>query len=170
MEEPTKKSEHNFWTYVLLYPLALILVFEEWGWVPLAAQFDKLTKIPQWKHLEERVVHLHPHGAMIILGIPFIALIPIKLFGLYLFDLGHLFAGFVVIITSKLFGTALFARLFQLTKPALLKLNWFARWYPRWKNWKDPLMQKVRESTPWKAVLIFKSKIKRIIYYVVHYR
>jgi hypothetical protein len=37
--------------------------------------------------------------------------------------------GLAVIVVAKIAGTALVARLFQLTQPALMKLGWFARFY-----------------------------------------
>jgi hypothetical protein len=63
-------------------------------------------------------------------------------------------------LSAKLLGTAILARLFQLTQPALMQFAWFAKWYPRWKNWKDGLMDKVRQSEPWQAVIRFKRSAK----------
>lgn len=37
------------------------------------------------------------------------------------------------VLAAKLVGTALAARLFQLTHPALMQLHWFARLYAPWK-------------------------------------
>ncbi len=157
-----KKNYSKIWTYLLLYPFALILVFEEWGWEPLAAQFNRLSKLPIWKHIEEGIVHIPSWGALIILGVPVLILLPVKLFGLFLFEKGHLLSGTVVIAGAKLFGTALFARLFDLTRPSLMKMKWFATWYPRWKSWKDRLLVKVRHSAPWKLAVVIKSRAKML--------
>lgn len=166
------EDKHNYsksaWTYLLLYPLALILVFEEWGWEPLAAQFSKLAKLEIWRHLEERIIHLPPWGAVTILGIPVFILVPVKFLGLFLLDRGHIFSGAVVIVVAKLFGTALFARLFQLILPALMKMKWFSIWYPRWKNWKDELLERVRHSAPWKIAVIIKSRARSLIHSFKH--
>jgi hypothetical protein len=47
-------------------------------------------------------------------------------------------------------GTALLARLFTLTQPTLMRLAWFAHWYPRWKAWKDGIIAQVRASPAWR--------------------
>ncbi len=155
------KKKHNFWSYFLLYPVALLLIFEEWGWEPLSHLFDRLTNLNSWKHIEDRVAHLSPIIAFIILLFPMLALIPIKLFGVFLFDNGHFISGVTIVIVAKLFGTAFVSRLFHLTLPALMKMNWFAKWYPRWKEWKDKLLDEIRSSTIWHWASAMNAKIKR---------
>ncbi|MGZ3788565.1 MAG: hypothetical protein ACXVLQ_08590 [Bacteriovorax sp.] len=134
---------------ILLYPLALVLLFEEWGWEPLAALFERLGRIPPIRAIERRLAHLSPWWSMTLLMSSVTFLLPLKLFGFFLFNRGHFILGILTIISAKIFATALFARLFYLTRPSLMKLSWFAYWYPRWKNWKDQLMIKVRSSAPW---------------------
>jgi len=42
----------------------------------------------------------------------------------------------------------------------LMKLAWFARWYPRWKGWKDGLIEQVHQSAPWRLARAFKADVK----------
>jgi hypothetical protein len=90
-----------------------------------------------------------------------VALFPIKLLALYFVHNGQLVLGFTVLIAAKLFGTAVVARLFQLTLPALMQFAWFAKWYPRWKAWKDQLMNQVRTTVVWQAGRRVKSALRR---------
>ena len=60
----------------------------------------------------------------------------------------------------KIGGTAVVARLFQLTQPALLQLRWFARWYPRWKTWKEAVLADIRHSAAWRAGQAIKRSVK----------
>ena len=136
----------------MLAPVALFLVFEEWGWKPLAAGFAALGRIPVWRQLERLIAGLPPWAALLAFGIPVLALIPVKLLALYLIGDGQLGLGIALILTAKLVGTAIAARLFQLTQPALMQLGWFARAYTGWKNWKDRLLRQVRTSGPWRAM------------------
>ena len=129
--------------------LAIVLLFEEWGWEPLANLFRRLARLPLWARLERQIAGLPKWGALLVFGVPMVALLPVKLLALYLFGQGHAVTGLVLLIAAKLLGTALLARLFQLTQPALMQFTWFARWYPRWKAWKDGLMAKIRQSEPW---------------------
>jgi hypothetical protein len=144
---------------LLLAPVALLLLFEEWGWEQLAAGFAALGRLPWWGQLERRITRLPPWAALLVFGIPVGALVPIKLLALYLFGKGHLMLGLGLVLAAKLTGTALAARLFQLTQPALMQLKWFARLYTPWKNWKDRLLDQVRSSWPWRMAHQLKVRV-----------
>jgi hypothetical protein len=136
----------------LFLPLiAVLLLFEEWGWEPLAAAFARLARLPLWAALERKIVGLPPAWALLAFGVPMLALLPVKLLALYLFGKGRATLALVLLISAKIGGTALLARLFQLTQPALMQLRWFALWYPRWKAWKDGILAQVHGSALWRA-------------------
>ena len=135
---------------LLLAPVALLLLFEEWGWEPLAAAFAALGRLPWWGQLERLITRLPPWAALLVFGVPVGALVPVKLLALYLFGQGHVMLGLGLVLAAKLAGTAIAARLFQLTHPALMQLKWFARLYTPWKNWKDRVLAQVRSSWPWR--------------------
>ena len=130
--------------------LAAVLLFEEWGWEPLARLFARLARLPLWARLERQIATLPRWGALLVFGVPMLALLPVKLLALFLFGRGHAMWGLTLLMAAKLLGTAILARLFQLTQPALMKFAWFAHWYPRWKTWKDALMDQIRRSQPWR--------------------
>jgi hypothetical protein len=134
-----------------LAAVALVLLFEEWGWEPLAALFARLARLPLWAWVERHIVALPPWGAVAIFAFLALALLPVKLLALFVMGRGHAFLGLAVLLAAKVLGTALLARLFTLTQPALMRLAWFARWYPRWKAWKDGVIAQVRRSGPWQA-------------------
>ncbi|MDB5732996.1 MAG: hypothetical protein JWQ03_2891 [Variovorax sp.] len=142
----------------LLVPL---LLFEEWGWAPLAALMARLQRLPLWARMERLIAGLPPWGALLVFFLPVLALFPIKLLALYLLGLGHYSSALVLLLGAKLVGTAVVARLFQLTQPALMRIAWFARWYPRWKAWKDEVLARVRQSAPWRAVRALKTGTRR---------
>jgi hypothetical protein len=135
--------------YLLLTPLALLLVFEEWGWEPLARGLARLARLRLWAWFERRILALPRWGALGVFGVPVLALLPLKLLALYLFGAGHSLLALGLLIGAKLLGTALAARLFQLTHPALMQFGWFAYVYPRWKTWKDGLIQWIQASKAW---------------------
>ena len=135
---------------LVFWLLAALLLFEEWGWAPLARCFAALGRLPVWRQLEQLIIRLPPWAALLAFGVPVLALIPIKLLALFLLGEGHIGTGLALVIAAKLVGTAIAARLFQLTQPALMQIGWFARLYSSWKNWKDPLLRQVRCSLPWR--------------------
>jgi hypothetical protein len=78
---------------------------------------------------------------------------------LWLVGSGHALAGLVLIVGAKVAGTALLARLFALTKPALMRLPWFARGYERWREWKLALLARVRATAAWRTVGEWKRRL-----------
>ena len=144
---------------IALAPLVLLLLFEEWGWAPLAALAARLAKLPLWARLERRVAGLPPWSALAVFALPMLALLPVKLLALYLLGTGKLKTALVLLVAAKLLGTAVLARLFHLTQPALMQLAWFARWYPRWKAWKDALLARVHASRVWRWAQRVKARL-----------
>ena len=76
-----------------------------------------------------------------------------------LFGKGHMALGLELVLAAKLIGTALAARLFQLTQPSLLQIKWFARLYTPWKTWKDRVLAQVRSSWPWRMGHLLKVRV-----------
>lgn len=147
---------------ILFAPLVLVVLFEEWGWEPLARAFAALGR-PRWLgQLERRIACLPPWAALLAFGVPVLTLIPIKLLALYLFGQGHMVSGLSLVVAAKLTGTALAARLFQLTEPALMRMRWFARLYMPWKSWKDRVLMQFRQSGPWRAAARLKARLKAL--------
>jgi hypothetical protein len=143
---------------ILLVPL---LLFEEWGWAPLAAQAAKLARLPLWARLEQRVRAMPPWAAVAIFLLPVVMLLPVKLLALLLFGHGHYASGLALLAGAKLVGTALVARLFQLVQPTLMHVPWFALWYPRWTAWKNHWLGLVRQSAAWRALRRLRSGTRR---------
>jgi len=132
--------------------LVPVLLFEEWGWGPLAALMAMLGRLPILKRIEHRIANLPPWAALLTFFVPVVLLFPVKLLALYLFGEGRYGSGFSLLIGAKFIGTAIVARLFQLTQPALMQIAWFARWYMRWKTWKDGMLAAIRQSAPWRVL------------------
>ncbi|WP_374586273.1 hypothetical protein [Ideonella dechloratans] len=137
---------HALWQW----PLALLILFEEWGWEPLQRLLAWVGAWPGFRQLEAWVRRLPPYGALALFALPSLALLPIKLLALWAVGHGHGLLGLLVIVGAKLGGTAVVARLFTLTQPALMRLAWFARLHGRWVPWKEALLARVRASAPWR--------------------
>jgi hypothetical protein len=144
-----------------IWLLALLILFEEWGWEPLARVLGRLAELPIIGWLERRIARLPPYAALAVFFVPAVLLLPIKLLALWIIGRGHALLGVAVIVIAKLAGTAIVARLFMLTKPALMRLAWFAHWYARWTAWKDALLARVRASPAWQAGRKLKAGVKR---------
>ena len=144
---------------VLVWLLALVLLFEEWGWEPLQRLLARIGQWPGFRWIERRVRALPPYAALALFLLPTLALLPVKLGALWLIGHGHTLEGALVILSAKVVGTAIVARLFTLTQPALMQLAWFARLYPRWTAWKERLLAQVRASAVWTASAALKRRL-----------
>jgi hypothetical protein len=153
------KPLRAFLRRILVALFALVLLFEEWGWEPLAALLARLAKLPFFAWLESRIRALPPYAALAIFFVPALMLVPVKIAALFLIAHSHGWLGLAVLVAAKIAGTAVVARLFALTQPTLMQLAWFAHWYPRWKAWKDRIMEEVRASPAWQAGRRMKASI-----------
>jgi hypothetical protein len=141
--------------------LALLILFEEWGWEPLQRAVAWVARLPVLRQLEAAIARLPPYGALAVFAVPSLMLVPVKLVGLWLVTRGHGFWAVGLILAAKLGGTAVVARLFELTKPALMTLGWFAALHARWLAFKDPLLARVRASWVWRQGRAMRLALRR---------
>ena len=169
---PPPPSERHRYRRLLLWPLrtlaglgawllALVVVFEEWGWLPLQAVLARLGRWPGLRWIEAWVRQLAPWAALLLFALPTALLLPVKLLALWAIGHGHVLLGMVVIALAKVVGTAVVARLFTLTRPALLQLRWFAWGYAHWLGFKQRLLLRVRASWPWRVTRVLKRRAQR---------
>ncbi|MGC4061676.1 MAG: hypothetical protein QM749_12850 [Aquabacterium sp.] len=145
-----------------IWLIGLVLLFEEWGWEYLAAIAAWFGRLPGLRWIEGRIRRLPPYGALALFAVPLLTLLPIKILALYWLAHGHKMLGIGVIITAKLLGTAITARLFMLTQPTLMKLRWFARLFARWMRFKDKVLAQVKQSAAWQQWVAFKRGAKHL--------
>ena len=130
----------NYWTLpvekierLLLAPLswlaAIVFLIEEAIWDWTAALMAKLGAVRLVHAVEKHIATLPPRRALFTFLLPSLILIPAKLIGLHAIAAGHWLFGSAVFLLAKLLGMALFSRIFNLTRPALMQLAWFARLY-----------------------------------------
>ncbi len=138
------------WLGIWLF--AAVLLFEEWGWAQLAAVMAWLGSWPGIKQLEALIRRLPPYGALALFMVPVLGLLPVKLLALYWLSQGHAALGIGVIISAKVVGTAIVARLFSLTHPTLMRLAWFERLFHRWMAFKTRVLDQVYRSPAWRQL------------------
>ncbi len=143
--------------------LAPVILFEEWGWEPLHRAMLWLGRWPPLAGIERRIGAMPPYAALVVFLLPTLLLLPIKLLALWLIGQGRAGLGLLVIVIAKLAGTALLARLFQLTQPALMQLAWFAHGYGRWTAWKEALLAQVRASWAGRVGRVVKRRVAQRI-------
>jgi hypothetical protein len=148
------------WLHRLLtLPIAVLILFEEWGWEPLKRAMGWLMRWAPLASIERRIAALPPYAALAVFFAPSLLLLPVKFGALWLVAHGQALLGLAVIVLAKVAGTALLARLFQLTQPSLMRLPWFARTYTRWVAWKGAVVEQVRVSWVWRSARVIKRRV-----------
>lgn len=132
--------------------VALVILFEEWGWAPLARCMGAFARLPPVAWAERCIVRLPPYATLVVFCVPVLMLLPVKLGAVWLMTQGHAAVGLLLFVGAKLAGTGVVARLFVLTRPRLMSLPWFARGYARWLAWKARILARVRATAPWRAM------------------
>lgn len=111
------------------WSLALLFLVEEMLWDAGAKVMARLAVLRYVNALETRIAAMPARWALLAFLLPSTILIPAKLIGLHAIASGHWLIGTVTFIAAKLVGMALFSRIFNLTRPALMQLPWFVKVY-----------------------------------------
>jgi hypothetical protein len=141
--------------------LALLILLEEWGWRPLGDLLGRLARRRPWAQLESGIARLPPYAALILFVLPTVLLLPLKFLALFLIAKGQLVLAAILFAAAKVVATALVARLFTLTQPALMQIGWFAWCYERFMPWKEGLVAYVRNSWVWRVARVWKERARR---------
>ena len=147
---------------VLNLILALLVLFEEWGWQPLVKLVGRLRQFSPWARFERWVEALPPYPALIVLALPSLVILPVKLAAVYFLARGEFIAAAVVLGAAKVVGTAFIGRLFVLTKPAILRIGWAAALYNTIIPWQEAIFARIRETWLWRASRMVKRRVRRI--------
>ena len=91
-----------------------------------------VARIPlrAFKHwLAEKIDALSPALTLIVFVVPAILLFPLKLFGLWLLTHEYWVSAITMMVFAKFLGVGVTAFIFDLTRPKLLQMQWFAKLY-----------------------------------------
>ncbi|MEZ5899438.1 MAG: hypothetical protein R3D51_08085 [Hyphomicrobiaceae bacterium] len=139
---------------------ALIVLFEEWGWRPLSELLSRLARFAPIAAVERWIAGLPPYGALIVFALPTTLLLPLKFVAVWLLANGKYWTATGLFAGAKVASTAFIARIFILTKPALMQLSWFARAYNWFVPWKDALFEQIRASWIWRYGRMVKTRVR----------
>src|SRR5262245_24853850 len=142
--------------------LALLILLEEWGWRPLSELLGRLARWRPWAQLEYGIARLPPYAALFVFALPSALLLPLKFLAVFLVAKGQLVLAALLFTGAKVGATALVARLFMLTQPALMQIEWFAWAYDRFVPWKEALVEYVRASYVWRVGRVWKERARRM--------
>ena len=138
-------------TRPLLILFAIVFLIEAWLWSRLEPVVEwiveriPLRAVKAW--IAAGIRKLPPAATLIVFIVPVVALFPFKFLGLWLLANEQWMAAAIVFILAKLFGVAITAFVFEVTKPKLLKMAWFRWLYEHmlmWLDWAHSLVAPIR--------------------------
>lgn len=138
--------------------VALVILFEEWGWRPLSNLLGRLAAFAPIAAVERLLARLPPYAALVALVLPMSLLLPLKLVALWLLANEHFVSASLLFVGAKIASTALIARIFLLVKPALMQIGWFAALFNWFMPWKDALYAQIRASWVWRYGRVVKAR------------
>src|SRR4051794_33200054 len=125
----------------LWIPLALVFLFEAWLWEHLRPIVAWLVARIRWDRLKARVAaaieHLPPAATFVVFLVPVVLLFPLKLVGLWMLAHGSWLGAMAVLAVAKVVSMGVTAFIFEGTRPKLLQLAWFRRFYEFVLRWLD---------------------------------
>jgi hypothetical protein len=135
--------------------LALVFLFEAWLWSHLAPIVAWIVAWLPLQAIKAKVAawieHLPPSATLVVFIVPVILLLPLKFLGLWMLAHGHWLGAFAVLALAKVVSLGVTAFIFEITRPKLLQLGWFRRFY-EWMLWAlgrahalvDPVKRRLR--------------------------
>lgn len=135
--------------------LALVFLFEAWLWdrlAPIVAWVvGRLPLDPVKRRIAVWIEGLPPAATLAVFVVPFILLLPLKFLEVWFLAHRNWLGAVATLIVAKLVGLGVTAFIFDLTRPKLLRLAWFRRFYD-WMLWVlerahavlDPIKRSIR--------------------------
>jgi hypothetical protein len=144
--------------------VALLFLIEEWLWNGLKQGMALLGQLPLVRGLESWISRLPPTGAAVMFLTPTTLILPVKLIALKMIMHGQVVAGAGVILAAKLLATALFARVYVLTQPSLMRVRWFVGLHSTVLRWRVWVHAQIEASPLWRAmrrrVIVWRAAIE----------
>ena len=113
--------------------LALVFLFEAWLWEHLRPLVAWVVARIRWDRLKAQaatwIEHLPPAATFVVFLVPVVLLFPLKLVGLWMLAQGSWLGAMATLAFAKVVSMGVSAFIFDVTRPKLLQLAWFRRFY-----------------------------------------
>jgi hypothetical protein len=117
----------RWFTRILFFAAACALAFEEWIWNHASALLRRIGRLLPLRWLEAWVLRRSPLQALALYVLPVLVVLPLKGVALGAIAHDHVTLGLAILFLDKVIGTAVLARLWQLTEPAITTYRWIRR-------------------------------------------
>jgi hypothetical protein len=139
--------------------LAVGFLIEAWFWdhlEPVVAWVVARIPLHELKaRLALRLQRLTPPLALTVFLVPLVPLYPLKLFALWLIANQYWLSGLLIFALAQVVGLGVIAFIFDVTKPKLMQMAWFAKTYAfivglkaKAREIVAPIMAQIRAALP----------------------
>ena len=103
--------------------------------------------------LRATVERFGPYPSLLVLAVPVIIIEPLKIGALAILASGHFVLGTAAMLISHGLSLLIIERLFEVVKPKLLQLHWFAVLWEWFTLLRDPLLEWFHSTWAWSIML-----------------
>jgi hypothetical protein len=146
--------------FLLITFAAVWMLLEEWVWDKILAVMAYVGRLKVINRFETFLARQHQYLLLTFFIVPFLIMIPAKVYGLYLMTSGHVLRGVTIFVVAKGLITALVTRLFLISKDKLLRIRSFARFYFWFADKKEWLYSEVRKLPAWQVARMWIVQVK----------
>ena len=126
----------------LLFTAAVVLLVEEWLWDRSNDAFARLAARPVLRSVESWCRARPPGQALALFLVPVAVVYPCKMLAVLAVGKGYVTGGVAAFLLAKVVATALFARVYRLTEPAIMQ-------YPSLRRGRDRFLRARRFIHCW---------------------
>ena len=122
-----------------------------------------LAKLHILSALRSAIERLGPYPSLVSLAVPVIIIEPLKIGALAILASGRLLLGTLALVISHGLSLIIIEHLFDVVKPKLLQLHWFAVSWEWFISLRDPLLAWLHSTWAWSIMLRIKNWLRAAI-------
>jgi hypothetical protein len=111
----------------------------------------RLSRLRLFEAIGTGIGRLPPYVALLVLGVPFVAIEPLKILALWWLGVGHLVQGLILLIFAHALSILILERVYQAGEKQLMKIGWFKRMMAWVFSLRDKAMAIARATAVWQS-------------------
>lgn len=111
-----------------------------------------LSRLKIFRLIGDAIASLPPYGVLVLLGVPFVIIEPVKVFALYWIATGHLVQGPILLVLAHVLSILSCDRIYHSGHAKLMQIAWFKRLMTWLVGLRDLALGWVRSTALWRTV------------------
>lgn len=122
-----------------------------------------LSRLTLFQLIGTTIGRLPPYVVLVLLAVPFIAIEPLKVFGLYWTAVGHVWEGPIILIIAQILSLLVLDRIYHAGRGQLMQIGWFKATMGWIVRLRDIALTWVKATAVWKVSARIARNIRRRI-------